>query len=161
MDDETFPAIILQNDEPEPVEGCTDPEADNYDEEAEEDDGSCTYPEPEPECEPEYYDAYVTYTDNNTTGIQFTYDVDISCDEEQEVTIQFLAYVNGSGHGEAPYNYTTDTYNTTYQEWDSRTVFLSDFENGSYDIYAYLINEHGQMIKEFKWFDVELKARDE
>ena len=160
MDDETFPAIILQNDEPEPVEGCTDEEAENYDEEAEEDDGSCTYPEPEP-CEPEYYDAYVSYTDNNTTGIQFTYDVDISCNEEQEVTVQFLAYVNGSGHGEAPYNYTTDTYNTTYQDWDSRTVFLSDFENGSYDIYAYLINEDGQMIKEFKWFDVEMKARDE
>ena len=161
MDDETFPSIILQNDEPEPVEGCTDEEAQNYDEEAEEDDGSCTYPEPEPECEPEYYDYYVGYTDNNTTSIQFTYDVDISCDEEQEVTIQFLAYVNGSDHGEAPYNYTTDTYNTTYQDWDSRTVFLSDFENGSYDIYAYLINEDGQMIKEFKWLDVEMKARDE
>ena len=137
MDDETFPAIILQNDEPEPE------------------------PEPEPDCEPEYYDYYVGYTDNNTTGLQFTYDVDISCDEEQEVTIQFLAYVNGSGHGEAPYNYTTDTYNTTYQDWDSRTVFLSNFENGSYDIYAYLINEEGQMIKEDKWLDVEIKARDE
>ena len=160
MDDETFPAIILQNDEPEPVRGCTDEEAENYDEEAEEDDGSCTYPEPEP-CEPEYYDAYVSYTDNNTTGLQFTYDVDISCNEEQEVTIQFLAYTNGSGHGEAPYNYTTDTYNTTYQDLDSRTVYLSDFENGSYDIYAYLINEEGQMIKELIWWDVNLQMRDE
>ena len=33
--------------EPEPVRGCTDPEANNYDESAEEDDGSCTYDEPE------------------------------------------------------------------------------------------------------------------
>ena len=35
--------------EPEPARGCTDPEANNYDESAEEDDGSCTYDEePEP-----------------------------------------------------------------------------------------------------------------
>ncbi len=35
--------------EPEPTRGCTDPEANNYDEAAEEDDGSCEYDEePEP-----------------------------------------------------------------------------------------------------------------
>jgi hypothetical protein len=35
--------------ESEPTQGCTDPEANNYDEAAEEDDGSCTYDEePEP-----------------------------------------------------------------------------------------------------------------
>ena len=35
--------------EPEPTQGCTDSEANNYDEDAEEDDGSCTYDEePEP-----------------------------------------------------------------------------------------------------------------
>jgi len=146
--------------EPEPVEGCTDENAENYNDEAEEDDGSCTYPEPEP-CEPEYYDYYVSYGDANNTTIQFTYDVDISCDETQGVTVQFLAYVNGSGHGEAPYNYTIDEFNTTYNDWDSRTVMLGNFTNGSYDIYAYLINEHGDMMKESKWFNVELKARDE
>ena len=143
-----------------PRRGCTDDTAENYDDEAEEDDGSCTYPEPEP-CEPEYYDYYVSYGDANNTTIEFTYDVDISCDETQGVTVQFLAYVNGSGHGEAPYNYTIDEFNTTYQDWDSRTVMLGNFTNGSYDIYAYLINEHGDMMKESKWFNVQLKARDE
>jgi len=34
--------------EPDPVRGCTDPEASNHDENAEEDDGSCEYDEPEP-----------------------------------------------------------------------------------------------------------------
>ena len=150
--------------------GCTDLDAENYDEYATDDDGSCTYeeeeepepePEPEPECEPEYYDYYVSYGDANNTTIEFTYDVDISCDEEQEVTIQFLAYVNGSGHGESPHNYTIDTFNTTYQDWDSRTVVLGDFENDTYDISAYLINDDGEMIKESIWFNVQLKARDE
>lgn len=38
--------------EPEPVRGCTDSEANNYDSDAEENDGSCTYDEePEPEVE--------------------------------------------------------------------------------------------------------------
>ena len=150
--------------EPEPIQGCTNSTAENYNEEAEEDDGSCTYTEPEPEpehCEPEYYDYYMSYTDNNNTTLQFSYDVDISCDEEQEVTIQFLAYTNGSGHGESPYNYTIDTYNTSYQEWDTRVSYLGNFTNGSYDVYTYLINDDGEMIKELIWRNVQLKMRDE
>ena len=159
-DEETTNGVVIEEEEVPPRRGCTDDTAENYDDEAEEDDGSCTYPEPEP-CEPEYYDYYVSYGDANNTTIKFTYDVDISCDETQGVTVQFLAYVNGSGHGEAPYNYTIDEFNTTYNDWDSRTVMLGNFTNGSYDIYAYLINEHGDMMKESKWFNVELKARDE
>ena len=38
--------------EAETILGCTDPDAENYDENAEEDDGSCEYEEPEPEPEP-------------------------------------------------------------------------------------------------------------
>ena len=45
--------VMAPEPEPEPVQGCTDQEANNYDETAEEDDGSCTYDEePEPEPEP-------------------------------------------------------------------------------------------------------------
>ena len=38
--------------EPELISGCTDSEANNYDSDATEDDGSCEYDEPEPEPEP-------------------------------------------------------------------------------------------------------------
>ena len=144
----------------EPIEGCTDGNATNYNEEAEEDDGSCEYPEPEP-CEPEYYDYYMGYTDDNKTTLYYSYDVDISCDEEQEVTIQFLVYVANSSHGEEPTNYTIDTYNTTYQDWDVRTLYLGSFSNGTYDVYTYLINAEGEMIKELIWPDIELQMRDE
>lgn len=159
-DEETTNGVVIEEEEEPPRRGCTDDTAENYDDEAEEDDGSCTYPEPEP-CEPEYYDYYVSYGDANNTTIQFTYDVDISCDETQQVQVQFLAYVNGSGHGEAPYNFTMDDFNTTYQDWDSRTSILGNFTNGSYDLYAYLINDDGQMIKESIWRNVHLKMRDE
>jgi len=47
---EVFNITVMEPEpEPEPVQGCTDQEANNYDETAEEDDGSCTYDEePEP-----------------------------------------------------------------------------------------------------------------
>ena len=141
------------------IYGCTDPEANNYNDEATSEDDSCEY-DPE-ECEPFYYDYYLSYVDSNNSSLIYTYDIDLPCDETQEVEVQFLAYVNGSGHGDLPYNYTIDKFNTTYQDWDSRTVILSDFENDTYDIYAYLINDNGDMIKESTWFNVQLKARDE
>ena len=56
--------------EPELIQGCTDSEANNYNSEAEEDDGSCEYDEPEPilgctDSEAENYDSNAT-EDNGT-----------------------------------------------------------------------------------------------
>ena len=58
--------------EPEPIEGCTDPEANNYDEDAEEDDGSCEYDEePEPVV---------------VTGSEEWWDMTLLCDGTEQVT---------------------------------------------------------------------------
>ena len=46
-DEETTNGINIENEDPQPIYGCTDSEANNYQSEAEEDDGSCTY-DPEP-----------------------------------------------------------------------------------------------------------------
>mgnify|MGYP001258323103 FL=1 len=43
-----FVTITVLETEAEPTQGCTDPEANNYDSGAEEDDGSCEYDEPAP-----------------------------------------------------------------------------------------------------------------
>ena len=45
MDSSELEVLNITVTEPEPIEGCTDPEANNYDEDAEEDDGSCEYDE--------------------------------------------------------------------------------------------------------------------
>ena len=52
FDDNTGEESSEKTTEPEPILGCTDSEANNYDSEANEDDGSCEYDEPEPEPEP-------------------------------------------------------------------------------------------------------------
>lgn len=49
--------IVYKTGEPEPIRGCTDPNALNYDPEATEDDGSCIYDVPP---EPGSNDAIVT-----------------------------------------------------------------------------------------------------
>ena len=37
---------------------------------------------------------------------------------------------------------------------------LGNFTTGYYDVYAYLINDDGEMIKELIWSNIELLARD-
>jgi len=63
--------VTLTSSAPPPVEGCTDPDANNYDPDAEEDDGSCTYdPDPIPGCtdsDANNYDPDATEDDGSCT----------------------------------------------------------------------------------------------
>ena len=142
--------------------GCTDYDAINYDEYANEDDGSCEYEEEEvveevEECEPEYYDYYLNYADNNTS-IVFTYDVDLPCDETQEVEVQLLAYLDNSS---SPENYSIDIWNVYNADAEYRSMTLSNFSTNTYDIYTYLVNHEGEIMKELIWSDIEIKGRDD
>tara|TARA_Y100001963_G_scaffold36051_1_gene50253 strand:- start:574 stop:1392 length:819 start_codon:yes stop_codon:yes gene_type:complete len=135
------------------VEGCTDPEANNYNEDANEDDGSCEY-EPE-ECEPFYYDYYMSYSNNNTS-LTYTYDVDLPCDETQQVELQFLAYANNSSQGDAPENYSIDEWDVYNGDYEYRNMTIG-LPKGFYDIYAYIINKEGVMQDEKIWTDIEIE----
>ena len=145
------------NEYDEIIWGCTNDAAENYDPEANADDGSCIpYEE---DCEPFYYDNYTVYV-NNQTEIQFNYDVDINCDEEQEVEVQFLVYKTNSTNGDMPENYSIDIWNVYNGDTEYRNMTLGNFTTGYYDVYAYLINDDGEMIKELIWSNIELLARD-
>ncbi len=151
-DDEWF----WEDEEYEPYWGCTDINAINYDEYATDDDETCEY-ETE-ECEPLFYDYYLDKIAN--TSLEFTYDVDINCDVEQEVEVQFLAY-DTNGTYEMPYNYSIDIWDVYNGDAEYRNMTLGSFTNGTYDVYVYLINYEDEMIDELIWYNIELKARTE
>ena len=71
-------AWVTMESEPEPVRGCTDSSATNYDDKATEDDGSCEYPS---ECEASIDNLDTTVTDY---GIDITFFIAQSSDSECE-----------------------------------------------------------------------------
>tara|TARA_R110002020_G_scaffold470598_1_gene696631 strand:+ start:763 stop:2046 length:1284 start_codon:yes stop_codon:yes gene_type:complete len=145
------------------IEGCTDDTATNYQSEATDDNGSCEYPPPE-KCEPILYSAYPFYQNNNTT-VSVTFDIDCTnlVDERFNVTVQWLAWHNGSNHSnsEGPANWTTADYTIQGEEWDEHTLSLSNFTNGSYDLYLYIMwddNMTSDNYIERKWFNIEIES---
>ena len=120
---------------------------------------SVTIEEPE-SCEPFFYDYYMGFNNESQTGFFFEADVDLNCDETQEVQLQFLAYENGSTYGDSPTDYGILYYNVTNADVGYHNITLPDLPNGSYDLYAYLINDDGEIMKELTWWDLEIQ-RDE
>ena len=91
--------------EPEIVYGCTDTEADNYDENANEDDGSCTYPPEEP-CEVEIQNHYRGHVadDEEQNAILVAFKVSPTNCEGENLFVEIDLYQNGYSA-----NYTHDT----------------------------------------------------
>tara|TARA_R110002012_G_scaffold260052_1_gene441712 strand:+ start:943 stop:1773 length:831 start_codon:yes stop_codon:yes gene_type:complete len=95
----------------EEVWGCTDSNATNYNETANEDDGSCNYEEPAQNCTGSFYNPEVKLEEaNNTTDMKLYWDADWSCDEEQYVEIDiFIKWTNNQTN----YHNTYAGYNIT------------------------------------------------
>ena len=146
------------------IEGCTNSTATNYNSSATDDDGSCTYPPPE-ECDPVLYSAYSFYQNNNTT-VTIAFDIDCTnAGVSENVSVQWLAWNNGSNHSnsEGPANWTTADYTIQGEEWDEYNLSLSNFTNGSYDLYLYIMWGDGMANDDYierKWFNIIIKGEE-
>jgi len=111
--------------EPEPIEGCTDPDAENYDSEAEQDDGSCSYP-PEPQCNGSAFFYSVTESwfneTNETISLQVSWDADWSCGETKQIEVDIYLKDN---NGTSIY-YGMPKYNITAEQGDNKFVHIEN-----------------------------------
>ena len=152
----------------DPIYGCTDSNATNYDSNATDDDSSCEYPPAEPElCEINLFD-YVFTTNSTHASISF----DLDCGYEANnlsgynVTVQFLVYdVNGTNSGPNATGPITWVVCVHYIEgWvaDVNYLTLTNFTSSNathYDFYWYAMwtdgNGEGQIL-EHNWLNREL-----
>ena len=151
--------------EAQPIYGCTDSNATNYDSNATENDNSCEYP---PEiCEINLFD-YGFYTNRTHASVSF----DLDCGYETNnlsgynVTVQFLVYeLNGTNSGNnatGPIIYEGCVHYIEGWIADVNYLTLTNFTSSNathYDFYWYAMwtdaNGEGQIIEQ-KWLNREL-----
>lgn len=147
------------------VGGCTDSSANNYDDQATDDDGSCVY-DPET-CEINLWDIEI---DSNATHAWVVYDLDCGHEENDldgyNVSVQFLIYhvneTNSGPNATGPLNWTTDLHFIEGWESDPHWLTLTEFAQNNtthYDFYWYAIWEDAdgeQQFIERKWLNREL-----
>jgi len=150
----------------DPVYGCTDSEAENYDSSATVDDDSCEYPEPEV-CE-----INIFWIDIMTNATHATVGYDIDCGygtnnlDGYNVSVQFLVYeLNGTSGGPnatGPILYDTDLHYIQGYVEDNHFITLTNFTASNdthYDFYFYAIwidGEGASQHIEHKWLNREL-----
>tara|TARA_R110002167_G_scaffold43670_1_gene131826 strand:+ start:9648 stop:10499 length:852 start_codon:yes stop_codon:yes gene_type:complete len=114
------------------VWGCTDYDAINYNENATDEDGSCEYEEPEDNCTGSFYNASVELvTSNNTTDLKIYWDADWSCEVEQYIEVDVV--IKWTGNQTYYYNNFAG-YNTTGLEMDNKVFTKMNMPNGKYDV---------------------------
>jgi len=149
----------------DPIYGCTDSNATNYDSNATDDDSSCEYP---PEiCGINLYSISLS---SNSTQASVYFDLDCGYNINNlsgyNVTVQFLVYeLNGTNSGAnatGPITYEVCTHYIEGWKADTIVLTLTNFTtNGvtNYDFYWYAMwidgNGNGQIIEE-SWLNREL-----
>lgn len=128
--------------EAETILGCTDPDAENYDETADEDDGSCEYEEPEPEPEPEPVlgctDEDAMNYDSNATQD------DGSCEYMETVPCNGLVILCHRTYDQVTFPETHNSYSTHedniyYPASNHRTGFQAQWNAG---MRAFMLDTH-------------------
>ena len=128
--------------EVETILGCTDPDAENYDESAEEDDGSCEYEEPEPEPEPEPVlgctDEDAMNYDSNATQD------DGSCEYMETIPCNGLVILCHRTYDQVTFPETHNSYSTHedniyYPASNHRTGFQAQWNAG---MRAFMLDTH-------------------
>ena len=151
------------NREAEPIYGCTDDSANNYDSMATDDDGSCEYPSEEP-CE---INLYYLMLQTNSTHATVAYDLDCGYQENEldgyNVSVQFLVYeVNSTNNTSPAIVWDTTLHYIKGWEYDNYSLILTNFTSNNtthYDFYWYATwtNADGDMqFIERKWLNREL-----
>jgi len=139
--------------DPEIIEGCTNSTALNYDENATVDDDSCEYPPPR--CEIILFSIVIQYN-NNTSWVQ--YDLDCGTEPNDQdgynVSVQFWMSENNT-----TLNYTIGYHYIKGYVADTQELCLEDITAGKYDFHWIAIwtdDDGEQKLLEVNWSDIEI-----
>ncbi len=129
-----FWGIDVEQQEDETIYGCTDTQANNYDEEATEDDGSCEYDEPET-CEDSFNHIESTLYVYDTNSIELGIEVEntlAGCETEIQVSVSL--YRDGLFYDSLAYDH-SPTYTIEYsvEELLIADDLFSELDNGNWD----------------------------
>lgn len=161
--------VYIEAPDPQPVYGCTDSEATNYDDEATEDDGTCEYPEPEPVCAANI-DALQVNQDGNDVEVIFyiTQDEGSSC--ENFIVEVVLNAVDDNTNGDINHdegisgtsNYFSHTfYDVPVGDWEPEVVLMSNGEDMDEELSSWIfISEPEEEICEINLYNIVFATND-
>ena len=147
----------------QPIYGCTDSVATNYDSMATDDDGSCEY-------EPEICEINIFQIDlfTNTTHATVNFDLDCGYEpndlEGYNVSVQFLIYEVNATANDSPLEYDTALHYIQGFVGDTQVIVLDNFSQNNtthYDIYwiaVWIDGEGEQKFMERNWLNREMEV---